>query len=255
MTPGWRAATVIVACATVVCLPCPSAFAGPPFVTDDPETIPHRHWELYVASQSLHARTGWTGTAPHFEANYGVVPNVQLHVIAPLAFSVPNDGPARYGYGDMEVGAKMRFVQESDWVPQIGTYPMFELPTGSQSAGLGNGSLQVFAPLWLQKSFGPWTTYGGPGLWIDTGKPEKHWWYLGWELQRRLVAELTVGGELLCFTPKTADEPADARFNLGAIVDLSETHHILLSAGRGLAPNAPNLFQSYLAYIATLGPE
>src|SRR5262249_3101459 len=127
------------------------------------------------------------------------------------------------------------------------------IPTGSESRGLGNGTAQVFLPLWIQKSFGAWTTYGGPGFLVDAGRPERHWWYFVWELQRRLLPELVVGGELLCFTPKTSGEPIDVRFNLGAIVDISETHHILFSAGRGLA--GPNLFQTYLAYIATLGPD
>jgi hypothetical protein len=233
-------------------LSCRSAFAGPPFITDDPEPIAHYHWELYVASQSFHDRDGWTGTAPAFEANYGVIPNVQVHVIAPLAYSVPDGGRAHYGYGDMELGAKIRFIQEGEWVPQVGTYPMFEAPTGSRSAGLGNGTPQVFLPIWLQKSFGAWTTYGGPGFWIDTGRPEKHWWYFGWELQRRLLPELTLGGELFCFTAQARGDELDFRFNLGAIIDITETHHILFSAGRGFI--GPNLFQSYLAYIATLGP-
>lgn len=229
------------------------ASAGPPFVTDDPEPIGHRHWELYVASQNYHDSTGWTGTAPHFEANYGVVPNVQLHVIVPLAYSVPRGEVAHYGFGDMELGAKIRFVQESQWVPQIGTYPMLEVPSGSERLGLGNGSAQVSLPLWIQKSFGPWTTYGGPGFWLDTGKTDRHWWYLGWELQRRLVEELALGVEFFYLTPKDAGGEHDARFNVGAIIDVTETHHILISAGRGFV--GPNLFQGYLAYLVTLGPS
>jgi hypothetical protein len=178
---------------------------------------------------------------------------VQLHIIAPLAYSAPDGEPAHYGFGDTEVGSKIRFIQETDWVPQFGTYPMLEVPTGMSSVGLGNGSAQVLVPLWIQKSFGRWTTYGGPGFWLDLGEAKKHWWFFGWELQRRLADELTIGGELFCYTPKVRGDPLDARFNLGAIVDLSETHHILFSAGRGLV--GPNLFQAYLAYIATLGPE
>jgi hypothetical protein len=232
---------------------CRSAYAGPPFITDDPEPIPFRHWELYVASQSFHDRSGWIGTAPHLEANYGVIPNVQLHVIAPFVYSAPVGGPAHYGYGDMEVGAKIRFIQEGDWVPQIGTYPMLEVPTGSEAKGLGNGSAQLFVPIWIQKSFGEWTTYGGPGYWIDLGRRDQRWWFVGWELQRRMARALTIGGELFCLTPRMHNDPFDLRFNVGAIVDLSDIHHILLSGGRGIV--GPNLFQGYVAYIATFGPD
>ena len=39
----------------------------------------------------------------------------------------------------------------------------FELPTGSATKGLGVGKTWYKVPLWAQKSFGPWTTYGGGG--------------------------------------------------------------------------------------------
>ncbi|HEX7668206.1 MAG TPA: hypothetical protein VF395_01415 [Polyangiaceae bacterium] len=230
-----------------------TALAGPPFVTDDPEPIGHRHWELYLASQTSHEPWVWSGTAPLFEANYGVVPNVQLHVIAPLAFSAVAGQDTHYGYGDMEVGSKIRFVQEGEWVPQIGTYPMLEAPTGSKKRGLGNGSAQVFVPLWIQKSFGPWTTYGGPGFWIDAGSPDRHWWYLGWEVQRKIVDGLALGAEVFDSTPKEKAEANDLRFNVGTIIDVTDTHHFLISAGRGVL--GPNLFQSYFAYLMTLGPR
>lgn len=239
--------------ALAILLVVDAASAGPPFVTDDPEPIGHRHWELYVASLANHDTDGWSGTAPHLEANYGVIPDVQLHVIAPFAFSAPSQGGSHYGFGDMELGSKIRFVHEGEWMPQIGTYPMLEVPTGSKAKALGNGTAQVFVPLWVQKSFGPWTTYGGPGLWIDAGDADRHWWYFGWELQRRLIDELTLGAEVFYLTPKAAGDDHDVRFNVGAILDITETHHILLSTGRGIV--GPNLFQTYAAYLVTLGPS
>jgi len=158
------------------------ASAGPPYATDDPEPVEYRHWELYLASQSFHDKLGWTGTAPHVEVNYGVVPDVQLHVITPLAYSAPASGPATYGYGDTELGVKVRFLQEHKWTPMIGTFPFLEVPSGSRSDGLGNGSAQFFLPVWLQKSFGAWQTYGGVGVWIDLGDRDRHWWFFGWQL-------------------------------------------------------------------------
>lgn len=229
------------------------ALAGPPYITDDPEPVEYRHWELYLASQTFHDADGWTGTAPHFEVNYGVVPNVQLHVIAPLAYSAPAGGSAHYGYGDTELGIKFRFIQESDWVPQVGTFPFLEVPTGSSRLGLGNGGAQVFVPIWLQKSFGPWTTYGGAGFWIDAGQPDEHWWYFGWLVQRELVEGLAVGAEVFDLTPKETGDENDVRFNVGAVIDITDTHHILLSAGRGFVSS--NMFQGYLAYQVTFGPS
>jgi hypothetical protein len=243
--------------AAIVLLVCGSwsgyALAGPPYITDDPEPVEYRHWEFYLASQSFHDRDGWIGTAPHFEVNYGVVPNVQLHLIAPLAYSVPDSGRSAYGYGDTELGIKYRFVQEQKWVPQIGTFPFLEVPTGSQGRGLGNGSAQVFLPIWIQKSFEHWTTYGGGGFWIDAGQRDRHWWYFGWLVQRELFEGFTLGAEIFHQTPREPGTERDTRFNIGGVIDFSEEHHLLLSAGRGFA--GPNLFQGYIAYQATLGPR
>ena len=115
----------------------PTAQGGPPFVTDDPEPVDYQHWEFYVASQDAKLGGDWSGTGPHLELNYGVVPDVQLHLIAPLAYDVPPAGGSHYGYGDTELGVKYRFLQETNYLPQAGIFPLLELPTGSAHDNLG----------------------------------------------------------------------------------------------------------------------
>ena len=107
--------------------------AGPPFVTDDPEPVEFQHWEVYLASMQMKTAGGWSGTAPHLEVNYGVAPDVQLHVIAPLAYDAPINGGSHYGYGDTELGVKYRFVAETDNFPQVGVFPLLEVPSGKAS--------------------------------------------------------------------------------------------------------------------------
>jgi hypothetical protein len=145
----------IVAVATVVLLAPATGHAGPPYVTDDPEPVEFRHWEFYLATQHSITRAAASGTAPHIEANYGALPGLQIHLIAPLVYAHPSDGPTFYGAGDVELGAKFRFIDENQWMPMVGTFPMFELPVGSESKGLGTGHLHVLIPLWLQKSSVP----------------------------------------------------------------------------------------------------
>jgi hypothetical protein len=232
---------------------CGRALAGPPYTTDDPEPVAYRHWELYLASQTQHDRDGWTGTAPHVEINYGAIHDVQIHLIAPLAYSRPDEGTPTWGIGDTELGVKIRFVEEQEWVPQIGTFPLLEVPTGSRGRGLGNGTAQLFLPLWIQKSFGAWTTYGGAGFFIDAGQADRHSFHVGWQVQRTLFEGFTVGAEIFHQTPSDPGTERDTRFNVGAVVDLGDVHHLLFSAGRGFA--GPNLFQGYVAYQATLGPS
>jgi hypothetical protein len=232
---------------------CSRALAGPPYTTDDPEPVDLHHWEVYVASQDAHDKSGWTGSAPQVEVNFGAVRDLQLHVIAPLAYALPKYGPRAYGYGDTELGIKYRFVQEGAWLPMIGTFPLVELPTGSKGEGLGSGDAQVFLPVWLQKTVGLWQTYGGVGVWVDLGTRERHWWYFGWQLQRHILEWLAVGAEVFHQTPEEHVGPGDTRFNLGAVVDLGETHHLLLSGGCRFEESSG--YQGYFAYQLTFGPK
>ena len=227
------------------------ALAGPPFVTDDPEPVEYQHWEIYTA-MSLRRETGNTSYAiPSFEVNYGAAPDLQLHLIAPFAGFSSRDAGSDYGYGDTELGAKFRFVHETEDCPQIGTFPMLELPTGSSSRGLGTGHVQLFIPIWIQKSWDDekWTTYGGGGFHLNPGTDNRDYFQFGWELQRKLTDGFTLGGELYDFTKSTTDGENSFGFNLGFIIDITENHHILFSAGRDFW--GQNHFSTYLAYQLT----
>jgi hypothetical protein len=234
----------------------PVAWAGPPFVTDDPEPVEYQHWEVYLASQLARDADGWSGTSPHVEVNYGVVTNLQLHLIAPIAFSAPEHGPKEFGYGDTELGTKYRFVQETTWCPQIGVFPLLEVPTGGRERGLGTGHVHAFLPVWMQKSWGvenrQWTSYGGGGYWINPGEGNRDWWFVGWLLQRQITDKLTLGTEVFHETVQQQDGRSDTWINPGLIFDFSDTYHLLLSAGHTV--QGPGQFQSYVAFQLTFGP-
>jgi hypothetical protein len=139
---------------SLIIFPAP-VFAGPPFLTDDPEPVEYRHWEVYLAATHERAKSERTGTLPQVEINYGLLPDLQVHLVAPVAFNHPKHEPSSYGYGDTEVGVKYRFIHETQHMPQVGFFPRAELPSGNSKEGLGNGKAQVFFPLWLQKKLWP----------------------------------------------------------------------------------------------------
>jgi hypothetical protein len=248
-TPIFLVSSFIIALAILAPV---SIFAGPPFQTDDPEPVEYKHWETYIASQFTHNRDGRSATLPHFEINYGILPNTMIHLIIPLQYNNPSGSKAHYGFGDAEIGVKFRFINETEWIPMVGTFPHIEMPIGDRDEGLGNGKAQVFIPLWLQKSWGPWTSYGGGGYWVNPGDGNKNWWFWGWEVQRDISKSLTLGGELIYRTADTDDGSNSFGFNVGAIINLTENHHILFSAGRDFT--GPNHFTGYIAYQLTFGP-
>lgn len=250
-----RAHRRIIICTLVIpWLACTAglADAGPPFQTDDPEPVDLNHYEFYVATQQTLTSAGRSGTLPHFEFNYGAAPDVQLHVIAPLAFSHPTGGTRERGYGDTELGIKYRFVQESQNLPMVGVFPIYLAPTGNADRGLGNGRYQLFLPVWAQKHWDQWTTYGGGGYWINHATGAKNNWFFGWQLQREISQQWTLGAEVFHRTEQVDGEGASSGFNVGGSFNPSEHHHILFSLGKGLQnASETNRFSSYLAYQLT----
>lgn len=245
---AFAAATLLVLAASV-----PStSWGGPPFLTDDPEPVEHRHWEVYLATLYANSRDATSGTAPHLEVNYGILTDLQLHLIVPLAYNHPKGGATSYGPGDTEFGVKYRFFHETENLPQAGIFPLVEIPTGDSDRGLGSGHVPMFLPLWLQKSWGEWTTYGGGGYWINPGGGNRNFWQLGWLGQREITKALTLGAEIFHFS-RDSDAGRDRTgYNVGGIFNLSEEHHILFSAGSDIAGN--NRLSAYAGYQLTFGP-
>jgi hypothetical protein len=178
--------------------------------------------------------------------NFGALPNLQLHVIVPAALACASGGAVEYGLGDIELGAKFRFVGEGELRPQVGVFPLVTLPSGSKERGLGAGKAGALLPIWIQKSFALWTTYGGAGLRLA---PDGRAAVLGWLLQRKLADPLALGAEVYVTVPLNG-EVAQVQLNLGTVVDFSEQQHLLLSAGPSFGTSAKA--QAYLAYQLTI---
>lgn len=169
------------------------AMAGPPFLTDDPEPVEFHHYELYTYGAFDHAGGATLSAAPGAEITYGAAHNLQVSIGMPLNWLHP-DG--FYGIGDVDLAAKYRFVQEEVRRPQVSFFPVFELPTGNRRLGLGNGAVSVRLPIWLQKSSGGWTTYGGGGYQTNRAPGMKDSLFAGWMVQRKIVERLTLGAEV-----------------------------------------------------------
>jgi hypothetical protein len=183
--------------------------AGPPFQTDDPDPVPYQNYEFYVFSGMDGTALETDTTGPAAEFNWGALPNVQLHLIVPAAGVVLPDssGPNAFGLGDMEAGIKYRFVQETSHCPMIGTFDMFEIPSGNPVKGLGVGRPWFELPLWAQKSFGPWTTYGGGGETIVNARGYRSFPFAGWLVQRDIGKKWTLGAEVYSHGPEGLATP------------------------------------------------
>jgi hypothetical protein len=169
---------------------------------------------------------------PAFEANWGAAPNLHLHIILPFGAIIPSNnprylpagvGPSAFGFQDIELGAKYRFIKETKRRPEIGTFTMFEIPTGSYAKGLGVGKVWYKLPIWAQKSWGHWTTYGGGGYQIVPQIGYRNFTYGGWLLQRDIGKKLTLGAEVYSHG---AEGIATAQTRSATMIDIGGYYYI-----------------------------
>jgi hypothetical protein len=249
-----------------------TAHAGPPFQTDDPDPVEFHHFEMYAFELSDSTGKNAGGSIleiPAYEVNYGVVPNVQLHLVLPPTVAwQPANGPTSYGIGDTELGAKIRFLKETRHTPEVGIFPFFELPTGNAAKGLGVGATWYRMPLWLQKSWGDpdtqWTSYGGGGAVVNSAAGHANGYndypFAGWLVQRQLNQKFTLGAELFghgAEGPAATSTRASTLLDLGGIYEFRKfdegSFDLLFAAGRSIY-GQPETY-TYLSLYWTWGPK
>jgi hypothetical protein len=192
--------------AAVLLLATPALWAqGPPYQTDDPVPVDLHHYEFYIFGAADGTPVEMDSVGPAFEFNWGAIPRVQLHAILPFGVAAPRNnpvyapsgsGPTEFGLTDMEFGTKIAFVKESKYVPQIGTFTMFEVPTGNSDKGLGVGRTWYKVPLWLQKNIGEWTLDGGGGYAFVPQTGDRNYPFTGWLVKKKINERLELGGEV-----------------------------------------------------------
>jgi hypothetical protein len=105
-------------------------------------------------------------------------------------------GPSAFGITDMELGAKVAWIKESKYFPQIGSFTMLELPTGNSAKGLGVGHVWYKLPLWAYKKIGSWGLDGGAGYTIVPQTDYSNYAYGGFLVEKNVNERLDLSIEV-----------------------------------------------------------
>jgi len=215
----------------VLALSAAPALAGPPYVTDDPETTDFQHFEIYAFDAGTATRDG-TGGEAGIDFNYGAGPDLQLTAVLPAGFDDPRTGAPAQSLGNIELAAKYRFLHQSDFGWDVAFFPRVFLPAGSARVGERHASLLL--PVWIGRDFGDWSTFGGGGCEIGHGGGSKDFCLMGWALARQVLPDLQLGAEIYHQTAVTRGGRAATGLGAGAIWDLTGNYHLLASWGPGI---------------------
>ncbi|HTO15602.1 MAG TPA: hypothetical protein VLZ83_07515 [Edaphocola sp.] len=97
---------------------------GPPMFTDDARVADYKEWELNPSIQIL-VTDHLTLSAPHIDLNYGVLPNLQLKVEAPLLLDFKQTQSTEMSLGVLNIGIKYRFMDEEKYFISGATFPQY----------------------------------------------------------------------------------------------------------------------------------
>jgi hypothetical protein len=219
------------------------AFAGPPYVTDDPAPTDTGHWEIYAFATG-EGRHSTLDADAGFDLNYGPVRDVQLTATLPMSFTHEPGSGWTSGTGDLELAVKYRFLNDERGGFSAAICPRVILPTSSIEHG---EKTRLLLPLWLEKDFaGGTSVFGGGGYEVNPGRGNRNFWQAGIAVTKDVNDKLSVGAEIIRQGPDETGGTAQTRAGVGSIVKLSDHYAMLFSAG----PTWADHRTAYHAYAA-----
>jgi hypothetical protein len=220
-----------------------SAWAGPPYVTDDPQPTDLHHWEIYAFGAGEGAHGNWEGAAG-LDLNYGAAAGVQLTATLPLALTHA-DGDTRSGAGDVELGVKYRLLHREASGFDLAVFPRVILPSGGHR--FGTGRTRVLLPVWAEKDSGSWSLFGGGGYTVNPGRGNRDFWQGGVALTRAVSDRLAIGGEATIEGADAAGAHATAGLGIGGVYQLGGPLALLVSGGPIREHHGPTGWRGYAA--------
>lgn len=219
-------------------------FAGPPYVADDPEPTDEGHYEVYLYASGEHGSDGNAGAAG-IDFNYGAAPDLQLTAVLPWAYALTRAEPHRTGLGNIELAAKYRVLHQAQIGWDVSIFPRVVLP--SASANVGESHAAVLLPVWLERDWGRWSTFGGGGCAINPGRDARDYCQIAWALTREVAPQLRLGADVQHSTPDTRGGRASTSVGLGLQYDATPHAHLLGYYAPGLQHPAETARYSFYA--------
>jgi hypothetical protein len=223
------------------------AVAGPPYISDDPEPTDYQRYEIYLFVTGAETRDG-TAAQSGVDFNYGGAPDLQLTAVLPLAFESAVGGGTAAGHGNAQLAAKYRFLHQKDIGWDVAVFPRLFLPSSSPRVGQRHAS--VLLPLWVERDWGEWSTFGGGGCEYNRGGGSRDFCLAGWTLTRQFSPNLQLGLELAHQTPDVKGGHASTLIGMGLNYGITEHYHLLAYGAPGLQHAAET--GRYLWYAAVL---
>lgn len=137
--------------------------AGPPMITDDPDTLDPGCWEINLATTLERRADTWNLEAPLLDCNYGLMERVQLKFEIPYLVELNEGAADQSGVGDSSLGMKWRFLDQETAGLSVSTYPQIAFQSSQHAVdrGLADEGFELLLPLQFSRELDDKTTVFG----------------------------------------------------------------------------------------------
>ena len=223
--------------AALICASCwmqrAHAQAGPPMITNDPDTPGAGVWEINTAATGGRSREAWDFAAPDVDVNLGVGDRVQLSAHGAWQHMRADGAPWSSGWGDIELGARWRFLDDETDGVSMAVQPLW-IKNWSSSArrrGLASEHAEYVLPVQIAHDFGTWA--GDVEIARHFVASEADAWQVGALVERACFRSSECLAEIV--TEHTNGESTRTTLNIGGRVPLTRTLKLLGSIGSELS--------------------
>lgn len=170
---------------------------------------------------------------PLVDVNYGFTERDQLKIEFPVAIEETAEGQTLTGAGNLQLGYKLRLLDEKEQPFSLSIYPQLELPTGPDDVG-GSREMVVTAPVQIGKRFfdDRLFCYGEVGFTAAPAPDTDDEWFYGAAAEWTALKDLTLLGEVYGSVPTHGSGSSDVAFNVGLKWQLTDKVAFITSMGR-----------------------
>ncbi len=238
--------------ALALCTSLSAAHAGTPYNVDDPATTEAGHTGISLNYFSTQIRGSEAQSAPNITVTYGQTPKLELDLLAGLATARASGTDRQTGFGDIVLGARWRFAEETRRAPQVGLAYFLKVPTASTTYGLGTGKADHLLYLMAAKSYGKAYVFGQAGCGCPGMKGQKNNAVYGLACTYQTTEKLVLGVQVYGNTTPADGVPGELAYGVGLTDNYAANQALLVAAShstRGLSD-----LNLYVGITWTLGP-
>jgi len=159
-----------------------------------------------------------------FTVRVGLTDWVEARIGADGLLTQTADGVPASGFGNVQLGAKLRLWAKPGGIPAMSVLPTVNLPSASREKGLGSGSVDFGIAVLTGTDIGPRghidVNYGIASIGPDSGLPRFSQHLLSTSISAAATARWNPYIEVFWFSRTEADQRSEASFDGGAIYEI-----------------------------------